>query len=269
MSADDKWATPYTNYDKNSTVDSLFSDFGRDTGISQSRAKPPPGFSADTQQHNVRQPIDFRSSHNISSLDSMDHQAIGEALVRSHSAAPSYESRRPLDVHPGHHGHHGHPGLSSSKTPQTCNRTSRESYLGPSLDTASILQLGQRRPASTGVIGANQNLSSLTMASLGLSPGSGSPGAVRPSAKSLMDLIQEDFPPESPLDARGFNSPYTSRNEFILERPRTTSPPSLSTRAFNVDHQNPRDDLRAVQGRLEQLNLNNSDLLGSPVSMGS
>jgi hypothetical protein len=46
----------------------------------------------------------------------------------------------------------------------------------------------------------------------------------------LMDLIQEDFPPEpSPIEIHGF------RDEIYVERPRTTSPLSLQTRDFRYE----------------------------------
>jgi hypothetical protein len=89
------------------------------------------------------------------------------------------------------------------------------------MDRSHILQLGQRRPASTGVIGGIQSSSSAVLHSLGL----GGNGAVRPAAKTLMDLIQEDFPPESPLDAGDlYGTDFQRDQAFAMERPRTTSP---------------------------------------------
>jgi hypothetical protein len=53
-----------------------------------------------------------------------------------------------------------------------------------------------------------------------------------------MDLIQEDFPPESPLDSGDmYGSDFQRDSAYTLERPRTTSP--LSSQYNNmrgVDH---------------------------------
>ena len=148
---------------------------------------------------------------------SIDRKAIGDNLIRSHSAAPSLDGR--LSVGPP-------PGLANSDTPLASNRSD---YLQPALSSSRIRQLGQRRPASTGIIGDSGGPSSAVLSSLGL--GGSSNGAVRPAAKTLMDLIQEDFPPESPL----YNDPYTPNtpresNNIYLERPRTTSPLSQQSR---------------------------------------
>ena len=130
---------------------------------------------------------------------SFDRQTIGENLIRSRSAAPSFDGGFSMEPPPG---------LSRRETPLASNRSTtstigNDSYLESSMDRSHILQLGQRRPASTGVIGGNQSSSSsAVLHSLGLGgSGGGGSGAVRPAAKTLMDLIQEDFPPESPVDA--------------------------------------------------------------------
>jgi hypothetical protein len=151
--------------------------------------------------------------------DALDRQALGDRIVRSQSAAPSFDGR--LSLGPP-------PGLASRETPLASNRssstTSRDSYLDSfAIDRSHILQMGQRRPASTGVIGDSQGSSSAVLHSLGLGTGSGT-GAVRPAAKSLMDLIQEDFPPESPLDVGDLYGSDFAREAAYLERPRTTSP---------------------------------------------
>ena len=165
--------------------------------------------------------------------DILDRRAIGENLIRSHSAAPSLDGR--LSMGPP-------PGLANSETPLVSNRTAADSYLESAMDSSRILQLGQRRPASTGVISGSQSSSSAVLCSLGLGPVGGSGGgggAVRPAAKTLMDLIREDFPPESPFDANGYSSPYP-RDEIYVERPRTTSPHSLQTREYMYDDPNGR-----------------------------
>jgi hypothetical protein len=156
-----------------------------------------------------------------------DRRGLGE--FRSHSAAPSFDGR--LSMGPP-------PGLANSETPLVSNQTPRDSYLEPAMDSSRIVQLGQRRPASTGVIGGYENSSSDVLRSLGLGPlgsgNSGGGGAVRPSAKTLMDLIQEDFPPEAPAEANRYSSAYP-REEIYVDRPRTTSPLSLQTRDYMYD----------------------------------
>eukprot|EP00529_Nitzschia_sp_RCC80_P008620 CAMPEP_0113483310 /NCGR_PEP_ID=MMETSP0014_2-20120614/23368_1 /TAXON_ID=2857 /ORGANISM="Nitzschia sp." /LENGTH=1146 /DNA_ID=CAMNT_0000376853 /DNA_START=282 /DNA_END=3722 /DNA_ORIENTATION=- /assembly_acc=CAM_ASM_000159 len=168
-------------------------------------------------------------------------------------------------------------GLASSETPVVSNRTDHhslstdtsssaaaagrrsgmDSYLESNLssDRSHILQLGQRRSASTGIIGDNHhvNISSSVLESLGLGDTSRSgdgggrashsgggtggrtrtppqAGAVRPAPKNIMDLIQEDYPPESPLDAQVdvYGQDYNRDLGFGLDRPRTTSPTSSS-----------------------------------------
>jgi hypothetical protein len=152
---------------------------------------------------------------------SFDRQTIGENLMRSRSAAPSFDGGFSMGPPPG---------LSRRETPLASNRSSaigNDSYLESSMDRSHILQLGQRRPASTGVIGGSQSSSSYAgVDSLGLGGGGGGGGgAVRPAAKTLMDLIQEDFPPESPVDAGDLYGMDFQRDQvFALERPRTTSP---------------------------------------------
>lgn len=252
------WDTSRDNYpERSTTFDSLF-DSGRESTASKSFGSPPPGFSPEIQRHpHTRQGLDLRNLQGLP-MDYTDHRLIGETMVRSHSAAPSLDTRLSMDPPLG---------FMSNETPQVSNRTDRESYLGPAVDGLSILHLGQRRPASTGVIGASQNPSSSVLTSLGLAPNN--PGAVRPSAKSLMDLIQEDFPPDSPLDQRGYDSQYSGRNDFMLERPRTTSPQSQSARAFLYDRNHPARGGFGLDGAHEQhlANMSPFESLGSRIHM--
>jgi hypothetical protein len=189
-----------------------------------------------------------------------DRQNIGNSLVRPHSATPSFDSSLSVGLPPG---------LSSrQETPPLSNRSSgggrRGSYTSSTAtnsisgsdmyhledttfaDRSHILQLGQRRSASTGVIGDihHQGGSSSVLHSLGLGAGI----AVRPAAKTLMDLIQEDYPKEPygehiPSIARhhgggllydtiasgeAVTTSTVFQNQrdaaYALERPRTTSP---------------------------------------------
>lgn len=197
-------------------------------------------------------------SPSLTFLGSLDRQTIGENLVRSRSAAPAFANGMPSISPP--------PGMMPSRqTPLASNRSSMsgsggsgdhvaggglsgiDSYLEPSLsDRSHILQLGQRRPASTGVIGDHHlsASSSAVLESLGLGSGGGvGGGAVRPAAKTLMDLIREEFPPDAPLDAAAAGDPYTNNMDFHreagfgLERPRTTSPLSTpNQRSFRDQH---------------------------------
>jgi hypothetical protein len=221
---DEKWhdvSQPFTsfaagNQDRRVATDSLFlnSISPHDgAGVPASFDKPPPGFGA----HGLAS--SYRESSHITGV--MDRRAIGENLIRSQSAAPSLDGR--LSMGPP-------PGLATSDTPLVSNRTAGDSYLESAMDTSRILQLGQRRPASTGVIGGGSvNSSSSVLSSLGLGAGGGG-GTLRPAAKTLMDLIQEDFPPESsPIEIHGF------RDEIYVERPRTTSPLSLHTRDYRYE----------------------------------
>lgn len=149
-------------------------------------------------------------------------------MVRPRSANPSFDNRNSIGLPPGF--------TSRQETPTHSNQSGAvigtNAYLeDPYMDRSQILQLGQRRPASTGVIGDNQSSSSI-LDSLGLGPGA-SGKAVRPAAKTLMDLIQEDYPPEN--NTIGSRALYDSSTPVFqshhasgpLERPRTTSPLSF------------------------------------------
>eukprot|EP00980_Cylindrotheca_fusiformis_P029583 scaffold23539_cov137-Cylindrotheca_fusiformis.AAC.8 len=133
---------------------------------------------------------------------SLDQFYIGESITRSRSAAPSFDGGMTLGPPPG---------LENRQTPLASN-LSRDSYLDR--DQSRLFHLGQRRPASTGVIGSE---------SLGL--GSTNGGAVRPAAKTLMDLIQEDFPPE--LNLGSFQSDYPRETYMERTRPSSPMPPQL------------------------------------------
>jgi hypothetical protein len=163
------------------------------------------------------------SPHFGSRVGSLDQHSIGENIIRSRSAAPSLDGG--LSLGPP-------PGLENSQTPHASN-ASHDSYLDS--DRSHLFHLGQRRPASTGVMGTSQNSSSSVLQSLGsLGLGSVNGGAVRPAAKTLMDLIQEDFPPESPVDV--IQHDYPRGGDTYLERPRTTPPMSQQTRGQLYAH---------------------------------
>jgi hypothetical protein len=228
MNGDEKLNTLYESRNRGGDgMNSLFLDASNQRGrasVPASYDKPPPGFSEDlfsgTDGLSSSIPRHFivgSSSH----LGSLDRQAIGENLVRSHSAAPSLDGRLSMGLPPG---------LANRETPLVSNRSGGDSYLESAHNNHHVLQQGQRRPASTGVIGEHQSSSSAVLNSLGLGS-TGRSGAVRPAAKTLMDLIQEDFPPEAPM--YGLNYP---REDMYLERPRTTSPLSQQSREHYQYH---------------------------------
>lgn len=225
--------------------DSLFSESNHSAGNSRSPA--PPGFSAsdflssDSRSKTTLSPDmarHFPDTNTTGLMGSFDRQFIGENLVRSQSAAPSFDGGFSMGPPPG---------LARRETPLVSNRSSRntisqsamasqrDSYLEASVDRSQILQLGQRRPASTGVIGGNQTSSLTVLDSLGLGTGN---GAVRPAAKTLMDLIQEDFPPESPALEGGdfYGNDFQQGNIYAIERPRTTSPLSSQYNSLRSDN---------------------------------
>jgi hypothetical protein len=126
--------------------------------------------------------------------------------------------------------------------------------------------VGIRRPASAGVIGG-QTTSPSAMRSLGLE--SDDRGAVRPAPKTLMDLIQEDFPSSpspmyAPEQSASLYSPYPSE---YSRRPRSSSPPSQYNRmepardGYGVQHQhqvpyNQQDSLGGITRSMDLLQVN-------------
>ena len=96
-----------------------------------------------------------------------------------------------------------------------------------------IMQIGSRRPASTGVIGQNSrtSISPSVMESLGLIPTSDVLKTGR-KQKAIMDLIQEDFPktpsPEYPTDNLSSDGNFPSQNGFH-QTTSTSSQPVTST----------------------------------------
>lgn len=205
-------------------------------------------------------------------IRTQDHQqAIGETLVRPHSATPSFDSRLSIGLPPGF--------TSRQETPPHSNQSSTAIGTSiysedPYVDRSQILHLGQRRPASTGVIGDNQSSSSSTVLnSLGL--GTAISGkAVRPAAKTLMDLIQEDYPREiHSIDSGtlyGASTPAFRRQSTShpLERPRTTSP--LSSQHVRGDYDYHDDhigrDLRGIQRSMDPSRIINVATLSDSTS---
>jgi len=200
------------------------------------------------------------------------HQTIGETLVRPHSATPSFDSRHSVGLPPGF--------TSRQETPPHSNQSgaaigSNIYFEDPYVIRSQILQLGQRRPSSTGVIGDNQSSSSSTILnSLGL--GTGISGkAVRPAAKSLMDLIQEDYPRETHTTDSGTlyddSTPVFRRHpaSHPLERPRTTSPLSSQHMRGDYEYHDDHDgrNLRGFQRSMDSSRIiNDGTNLSDPTS---
>jgi pumilio RNA-binding family len=199
------------------------------------------------------------------------HQMIGETLIRPHSATPIFDSRLSVGLPPGF--------VSRQETPPHSNQSSvtirsnvyvEDQYA----DRSQIFQLGQRRPASTGVIGDSQSSSSsIALNSLGLGT-TISGKAARPTAKTLMDLIQEDLPRETlPIESGSlyddsipiFHQKSTSR---ALERPRTTSPLSSQYMRGNHDyHDTIGRDLGSIRNSIDLSQINKNDLnLSDPMN---
>lgn len=109
------------------------------------------------------------------------------SLTRSQSAAPTL-----LGAPPGL-------GLGLGLERQTTGDSSSIFSDHTGADRQDIMQLGQRRPASTGVIGEHSE------------QGDFSGGAVRPAPKTLMDLINEDT---SPVYERASPQPATYNAEY-------------------------------------------------------
>jgi len=104
---------------------------------------------------------------------------MSQGLVRSQSAAPAVLQRTSPLAAP--------PGLSNSASSSYSSGQTDSTFPGP-------IQLGRRRAASTGLIGVGMQQHP----------------AFRPSAKTLMDLIQEDYPENDSLGAGG-GQPLTCR----------------------------------------------------------
>jgi len=188
------------------------------------------------------------------------HQAVGETMIRPHSAAPSFDNVLSVGLPPGFSSRHETTPHSNQSSATICNNINFEDQY---VDRSQILQLGQRRRASTGVIGDNQSSSSSTILnSLGLGT-TISGKAVRPAAKTFMDLIQEDHPRETlSIDSRTLyddSIPVFQQHlsSHALERPRTTSP--LSSQHMQVDydyHDHVDRDPRSVQTSMDPSRIN-------------
>jgi hypothetical protein len=258
-------------------VDSLFldSDYSKNNnGASYNNHRgPSSGLSSDFLAGDRVLSSSLPRSNDVNSsssrYDAFDRASIGENMVRSQSAAPSFDGRLPLGPPPGL-ANRATPVVSNLSASSPGGRGGVDSYLIDSaLDRSRILQIGQRRPASTGVIGQN-NSSAAVLNSLGL--GGGGNGAVRPAAKTLMDLIQEDFP--DPYDTR--DNFLRESNVFEMERPRTTSPLSYQREQYlygNNNHRNIGVDNFARDGRtglshaLDRLDVKSNDPYAPPVSL--
>ena len=113
---------------------------------------PPPGFGGKTFpiETSLTSALSASAKDPGTYLGSHERRLIGECLYRSQSAAPSYDAQ--LTTVPT-------PGLAHSNTPLASNTSHphiQDAHLRSLTDKPSIQELGQRRSASTGVIGEQQ-----------------------------------------------------------------------------------------------------------------
>jgi Pumilio-family RNA binding repeat len=146
----------------------------------------------------------------FSGLDFDDNRRIDEQMVRSRSAAPSMLGRSSLMPPPGL-------GMSSH------NGEAPSSLFGNAPTRNNIMEMGQRRAASTGLLGEYDPDSYSVLSSLGREFDHGGSGAVRPAPKTLMDLIQEDIPNDHVISRPQTAAPYLEREAVsYLERENTS-----------------------------------------------
>ena len=113
------------------------------------------------------------------------------------------------------------PGLGLFPSEKTRTVSPNQSLYESTFD---VMQIGSRRPASTGVIGHNHrtSTSSSVMESLGLIP---SEGVSKRKQKLMMDLIQEDFPktpsPEYQNETVINNNNHLSSSKHDISPPRS------------------------------------------------
>ena len=142
-------------------------------------------------------------------------ERLQEGLVRSRSAQPA--------LHEGHSTVRPPPGLAATRA-----STQSERMLFPSSSAASRIQ----RPASTGVLGSTSQSA-----------------AVRPSAKTLMDLIQEDYREDQQEPAYNDNmrqlidrrseSPAVARSpDYGSLAPQFAESPRPNTHQYRQQHKN-------------------------------
>ena len=139
----------------------------------------------------IRRPLSASGDDGGAFGAGIDSGRLGENLVRSRSAQPSMHETTPVRPPPGLAGG-GRLGTSASHgnlfgSPQSSSTMGRPSTLG----------LGIQRPASTGLLGNHKA------------------SALRPSAKTLMDLIQEDFPDDRLIRHEYLDSEASSRQQRI------------------------------------------------------
>lgn len=152
------------------------------------------------------------------------------------------------------------PGLGLFSSENTSLSSSNHSLY----EDFDVMQIGSRRPASTGVIGQNSRIptSSAVMETLGLISTDGT----KRKQKPIMDLIEEDFPKTPPTpEYHSGNIPsngsfHSSRNQF--QSSSTSSQYATSTQ-YNILNQN--STFAASQQRLgSQTHQNNpSSMNGS------
>lgn len=144
-----------------------------------------------------------------------DNRQRDEHMVRSRSAAPSLLDRSTLGPPPGL-------GINSN------SEDAFSSHFGRSQTRGHIMEIGQRRSASTGVLSDPETYSVLSSLGLDMSSDRRDSGAVRPAPKTLMDLIQEDIPNDQIHSRPQTAAPYMERETMsygYLNQSRSVSPP--------------------------------------------
>jgi len=178
-----------------------------------------------------------------------ENRRIDENIVRSRSAAPSLLSRNSLGPPPGL-------GMNGN------NEDISPSLFGSTPTRSHIMEIGQRRSASTGVLGDPEHYSSLS--SFGIES-SAERCTVRPAPKTLMDLIQEDIPHDYPHSRPQTAAPYLEREAASYgysHRPRSISPPQShivdSQRGYQaqrreVDPYHQHENIESLNYQMDQL----------------
>jgi hypothetical protein len=103
------------------------------------------------------------------------------------------------------------------------NGEATSSLFGNAPTPNNIMEIGQRRAASTGILGEYDSDAYSVLSSLGREFDHGGSGAVRPAPKTLMDLIQEDIPNDHSVSRPHTAAPYPEREAVMYSERENTS----------------------------------------------
>ena len=163
-----------------------------------------------------------------------DNRRSDEHMVRSRSAAPSLLGRGTLGPPPGL-------GINTS------SEDAMSSHFGTTPTRLNIMEMGQRRSASTGVLSDPETYSVFSSLGLDLGNDRRNGGAVRPAPKTLMDLIQEDIPNDQIHPRPQTAAPY-------LEREAVNYGYSHQSRSVSPPYSHGVDSHRGYQGQRQNVN---------------